>query len=217
MVGAGAALAVVLLVGQLARRQASGLERYRVPLSAIACPTPPGYTAAEFLADVQYLGRLPDELSLLDDDTPPKLLAAFAKHPWVARVEGVTLAPPRQVAVALTFRVPVLAVTGANGVRVGVDAEQRWLPRPPADLPTLDGVTLTPDVPAGSPWPEPRVRAAVRIVAYVGAEVAVRSITAEGVLTLADGRVVKWGRPPGEEWPGEPDAATKRRRLLGGR
>ena len=81
----------------------------------------------------------------------------------------------------------------------------------------LEGVTLTPDVPAGSPWPEPRVRAAVRIVAYVGAEVAVRSITAEGVLTLADGRIVKWGRPPGEERPGEPDAATKRRRLLGGR
>src|SRR5205085_1645284 len=63
-----------------------------------------------FLGEVQYLGGLPERLALLDDDLPGRLAEAFARHPWVEKVERVEVVPPGRVRARLTYRTPVLAV-----------------------------------------------------------------------------------------------------------
>src|SRR5262249_62336389 len=65
---------------------------------------------ARLLEAVLSPGRLPARFPLLADGVPERLPAAFAQHPWVARVDGVELAPPRTVRVRLAYRQPALAV-----------------------------------------------------------------------------------------------------------
>ena len=59
---AAAALAVLGLIalGRAAREGLRQHERYTVNFADIDCPNPPGMTRDEFLAEVQYLARLPD-------------------------------------------------------------------------------------------------------------------------------------------------------------
>src|SRR5262245_22779409 len=72
--------------GGRARDWLAGRGHYTVALADLSCPVPPGMERTVFLAEVQYLGTLPEQLSTLDPALTLRLAAAFALHPWVERV-----------------------------------------------------------------------------------------------------------------------------------
>src|SRR4051812_35461692 len=118
----------LVILGQNARDDLSGRGRYSIPFAEVVCNLPPGQARADFLEEVQYYGEVADPLRVLDDGLPPRLADAFARHPWVEKVEKVEVRPPRQVEVQLTFRRPVLAVRWNNQLRA-VDGQGVLLPR----------------------------------------------------------------------------------------
>jgi hypothetical protein len=103
---AAVALAVggVVAVGNVARDALGPSDRYLLPFAEIDCPVPPGKDRAEFLGEVQYNGRFPDRINVLDPGLPDRLREAFRQHPRVAQVNGVRVLAPRRVQVELTFR-----------------------------------------------------------------------------------------------------------------
>src|SRR5260370_28736871 len=85
LLGVAIFLLILLWVGQWTRQRISGLDRYTVALTDIDCPPPPDQNRADFLAEIQYLGSLPDHLHLLDDNLTARLADAFARHPAVGK------------------------------------------------------------------------------------------------------------------------------------
>jgi hypothetical protein len=160
---AAAALAVLGLIalGRAARDGLRQHERYTVAFADMDCPNPPGMTRDEFLAEVQYLARLPDRLAALDEQTPLRIASAFAQHPWVQKVEEVRIVQPDGARVRLVFRTPVLAVPQPNGLRV-VDSHGILLPAsaPTEGLRIYQGNAAPPTGLAGDPWGDPAVTAA---------------------------------------------------------
>ena len=104
LLGLAVFLLAVLWINQWTRERIANLDRYTLAFADIDCPTPPDQSRAEFLAQVQYLGALPDRLHLLDDTLPSRLREAFACHPSVEKVVEVRVMPPRQVQVRLVYR-----------------------------------------------------------------------------------------------------------------
>lgn len=94
----------VVAVGNAARSAILPNDRYRIAFQDIECAAPPGKTRAEFLGEVQYLGRFPDAMQALDPALPGRLKEAFAGHPRVASVDKVVIAPPNRVRIELTFQ-----------------------------------------------------------------------------------------------------------------
>ena len=97
-----------------------------------------------------------------------KLSAAFAAHPWVEEVKGVSIEPENRVRVNLKFRTPALAVRIAgtkDRVRV-VDGSGVLLPLAAESqgLPALQTPVLAPTTPSGEPWPDESVQRAVELV-----------------------------------------------------
>ena len=103
---AAVALAVggVVAVGNVARDALGPSDRYLLPFAQIDCPVPAGKGRAEFLGEVQYNGKFPDRVNVLDPGLPDRLREAFRQHPRVARVDAVRVLAPRRVQVELTFR-----------------------------------------------------------------------------------------------------------------
>jgi hypothetical protein len=160
-----AALFGLARLGDEARRNIGPRDRYAVNFADIRCDAPPGTTRDAFLAEVRYNANAAPAFQALDPDLKPKLTAAFAAHPWVVSVDGVTVEPPDAVGVRLTFRTPVLAIP-AGGAKRAVDAKGILLPAtaPTAGLPEL----LAPAAPpgkAGEPWPDAGVVRAAAIAA----------------------------------------------------
>ncbi len=162
----GLLLGALLISGKVARNILSTNERYRYPFKAIECPTPPGLEREAFLGEVRYLSELPETVPLLDEALAERLAAAFARHPWVERVEKVEIGPGRRIAVRPTFRTPVLGVTHDRVIRA-VDASGILLPRG-ADtllLPHMS-TTIAPAGP-GKPWGDPHVERAAAVAAIL--------------------------------------------------
>jgi hypothetical protein len=180
-------------LGDEARRRVGPRDRYLVQFADIESDAPPGLARPKFLAEVRYVGQLPETFNLnLAADTD-RLSAAFAAHPWVKAVEGIDVEPPARVRVRLQFRVPVLAVkTQTGGVRL-VDADAVLLP--PAEragLPELLTVLPDPAVPAGQVWADTTVRRAVELVAAYQPRSLEKSPTGWR-LTTPDGKVLVIG------------------------
>lgn len=138
-----------------------GKDRYEVAFNTIECPAPVGMECGEFLDEVRYVARLPKNLHLLDDDLPQRLREGFARHPWVEKVEGVEITPPRHIRVKLTLRTPVLAVpVGAKTLAVNGAGVLLPVNAPTRGLPLYDGDAQPPAGPAGTRWGDPNVEAA---------------------------------------------------------
>src|SRR5262249_51932431 len=101
----------------------------------------------------------------LDPDLKPTLTAAFAAHPWVAKVDSVTIEPSNAVNVKLTFRTPILVVS-ADDEKRAVDAKGVLLPvtAPLTGLPELLTPVAAPGK-AGHPWPDDTVIRAASVAA----------------------------------------------------
>jgi hypothetical protein len=193
----GAALALFLVgliaLGKVAWEQLRREDRRTVAITDIECTPPPGQGRVDFLDEVQYLAGLPERLPFLDRDLAERLGRAFARHPWVAKVERVELIPPRRIQVRLVYRTPVLAVvwgspkdgsavtmvearSGNMGQRnalvvaravdgQGILLPARW--QRGVDLPLFSGPVKPPAGPAGTPWGDGRVEGAARTAAYL--------------------------------------------------
>lgn len=172
----GLALAAGLVGGLawLGREAGSGVagqSRYAVKVADILCNAPPGSDRIIFLTEVRYIGGLPDAVQSVDPGLTDRLTAAFAAHPWVAAVDGVTVAAGGgEIHVGLTFRTPVLAVPVIGDPdRRAVDADGVLLPStaPTTGLSELAPAVFAPVTPAGRRWDDPDVcRAAGLAAAY---------------------------------------------------
>lgn len=164
--GAAGVLLLVVALGPLLRETLREDPRYALAVLDIDCPAPPGTDRRTFLEEVQYHGRLPDRLGLLDTDLEATLRRAFSAHPWVDRVERVEAPAEAKLKVDLSFRRPVLAVKVADGMRV-VDGHGILLPpgAPAAGLPVYPKTAAAPANPAGEPWGDPAIEAWARELA----------------------------------------------------
>jgi hypothetical protein len=163
---AGGVLGGVVWMGRQALEQLRGQDRYTIPLSDVQCEPPAGMDRVDFIDEVQYLAGLPAELHVLDDNMPRRLAAAFARHPWVEKVEQVQVMAGNTVRVRLRYRTPVLAVPW-NGTLRAVDAGAVLLPADAATdgLPIYQGIPLPPHGPAGTCWNDPDLLAAAQLLA----------------------------------------------------
>jgi len=157
-----AAAAVVfglVLLGRYARDWLDKRQHYSVKFADLRCESPPGIDRPTLLAEVQYLGSLPDSINVLDAGLVNRLQAAFALHPWVEKVEGVNLRDADGPTVRLVIRRPVLAVgeraVDRNGVLLPVGT-------PTDGLPVFEGDAPPPKGAAGTPWGDAKVEAAAR-------------------------------------------------------
>jgi hypothetical protein len=225
VVTAGAVLALILFLGQRAWEDLRQQGTYRVAFAEIECTPPDGLSRVSFLNEVQYLEGLPEELPLLNPQLSEQLSHAFAAHPWVERVRGVEINPPRQIRVDLVYRTPVLSVSlspardpqglprtravDRHGVLLPLVHRQEPLPLfiTPVDLPE-EG--------PGKRWGDERVQAAAATLALLRPHLAGLGLAdcqvevKEEGIHLHTGQVhLLWGNPPGKEAPEEPPAATK--------
>jgi hypothetical protein len=224
LLGLAVLLLVILWVGQWTRGRIANLDRYTVALAEVECPPPPDQSLPAFLADVQYLGKLPERLHLLDEDLRPRLASAFAQHPEVEKVQEVEILPPRQIRIRLIYRTPVMIVTlteSKSGEFFVVDGQGVLLRRSIelGDLPTYATARMSAG-PAGSPCSDPNVIAAARTAAFLKsyqAQLSVKKIEGDAdnlILKGAWAPSVIWGHAPGEESSGEPAAKEKVRLLM---
>jgi hypothetical protein len=158
-----AVLGAIIWLGNWGQEQIRGRDRYAVAFADINCAPPAGMTRGEFLDEVLYLSRWPDRFGLLDEDVRERLTLAFAKHPWVEKVEAVILEAPRHVEVRLVMRRPVLVVRTQEGP-IAVDRHGVRLPKnaPVQYLPIFEGEAAPPKGPAGTRWGDPRVEERAR-------------------------------------------------------
>jgi hypothetical protein len=235
--GLGLFLFGLVWLGKWTLGQIRGQDRYTFAFKDIECTPPPGLERNEFLDEVQYVAGLPDRLRLLEKDLSQQLAEAFARHPWVEKVEQVTVEPSRLVRVRLQYRTPVLAVMGKakdGGVLIemrssmmgqknvmavarAVDRHGVLLPVSASmeGLPALYNSVKLPAGPSGTPWGDSRVERAARTAAYLQPYQNRLHLedfeVAKGglVLSTPPGVRVLWGRPPGAEGPGEASAFQK--------
>ncbi len=236
ILGLGGVLAAIVAIGKLTRESVRDWDRYTLPLTEIDFPAPPAQTREEFLAEVQQLGELPDCVSMLDDVLPPRLAAAFALHPWVAKVERVSVRPPRQLQVQLVYRLPVLEVMPTDRARGRFEPRKEsggqleaWLvdnqgvpfPRKKFSerLPLMLADVL-PAHPMGKPGADVDVQAAALIASYLRTHqarlklISFEATTKGLVLSTSAGTHVIWGSAEGSGATGEVSAAQKLERLL---
>jgi hypothetical protein len=220
LIGAGFFLLLLAILGRTARDWLRQDRRSTIGFTDIDCPSPPACDRIAFLGEVQYLGRLPDRLSLYEGDWPPRLFEAFVLHPWVERVEEVRILKPDRIRVRLVFRLPVLAVPQPEGVRV-VDGRAILLPStaPAQGLPALHQPVASPQGIAGTTWGDPVVEAAAATLAFLKPHQDLLALTGcrmeAGDLVLETaGAGILWGQAPGAEKTREAAAADKLKRLL---
>ena len=194
-------------------------------------PAPPPWVRSDIKSDVIRQARLDGPLSIVDRDLTVRIAAAFAAHPWVARVERVSKHFPSGLDVVLSYRKPAAMVEvqdGAGGLPV--DAGGVLLPtkdfsaQDAEEYPRIGEIHSKPLGPLGSAWGDPCVVGAAQIAAELAPDwkalglfrivPAERKPAKSGVeytyaLVTRSGTKILWGRSPATIMPGEVPAAKK--------
>jgi hypothetical protein len=184
---------------------------------------PPAWVPAGFLRDVIREGKLPDELSLLNDRLVDDVAAAFQKDAWVEKVVSVRKDLSQGVTVVLEYRKPVAFVV-TDSDHYPIDGKATLLPPPslPAgsdELPTIRNVHSTPQGTAGTNWGDRIVEGAARLAEVLGPSwkklqlasiqipdtVGAKGGADEAIYELrtVGGSHIIWGRAPDSDHPGE--------------
>jgi hypothetical protein len=209
-------------------RAALQQREFRVTAASFEVTPPPNWIAAPVVEEVIRDGNLAG-LLVHDKALVQRVAEAFALHPWVARVLRVEKRYPARVIVQLEYRRPVAVVPVATRRESGlllVDAQGVLLPTDDFTASQaqgylrIEGIDTLPAGVYGTPWGDRRVSEAASIAAVIGPrwkELGLYAIvplaSADGsdtyVLRTPQGVRLVWGRPPGQESPGEPPAAAK--------
>jgi hypothetical protein len=231
-------LAVVLIGGWYllwgeVRGHVLGSRDYLVAPTDVEIPPPPNWIRGDLRLEVFRMAGLEGPLHLVDEDLCARLAAAFALHPWVAKVHEVRKRYPAHVKVDLSYRQPLLVVE-TPGELLPVDRQgvllpaEEFSPLEKARFPRLIGLGTAPLGTAGEPWGDPRVLGAAEIVDALGPawnELKLDRIAASSkpishtpedylyVLLTRGGTQIIWGRAPHIKAAGELTAAEKLRRL----
>jgi hypothetical protein len=218
LLAAAGLIVAVIWLGRLAR---DDKRKREAPFTfvQIDCTPPPGMTREDFLKEAQYLAELPDRLDLHDDTTADRVRQALAAHPWVESVREVRVSPDG-VSADVGCRVGVVWVdlyaraADRHGVLLPISAKKEGLV-------VLTSRARPPSGRAGQPWSNPDVEATAKVVGLLFERdklSVLERFTAEatgGEVTFRrDKQRIVWGRAPGQEKPGEPDAEAKTARLL---
>jgi hypothetical protein len=181
-------------LGDSARRELGPRERYSIRFADIECGSPPGCDRSTFLAEVRYCSSFPEFFQALDSNLTTSLTAAFTVHPWVERVDSVSVESSGTVRVNLKFRTPVLAVPTSGETRI-VDGNGVLLPKAgeSTGLPELIAAVPAPTVPAGQVWADSIVQRAVELVA-IHHPVKLEKTASGWRLAMADGRILVLAR-----------------------
>ena len=194
-------------------------------------PTPPPWVRSDIKSDVIRQARLDGPLSIVDRDLTVRIAAAFAAHPWVARVDRVSKQFPSGLDVVLSYRKPAAMVEvqdGAGGLPVdagGVLLPTKDFSAQDADeYPRIGEIHSKPLGPLGAAWGDPCVVGAAQIAAELAPDwkslglfrivPAERKAARSGVeytyaLVTRSGTKIHWGRSPATTMPGEVPAAKK--------
>jgi hypothetical protein len=203
-------------------------RKFRLTEASFEATPPPSWISSPVIAEVIRDGCLAG-MPVHDPALVQRVAEAFALHPWVARVVRVEKRYPARVIVQLEYRRPVavvpVATRGESGLLL-VDAQGVLLPThdfvssQARDYLRIEGIDTLPAGVYGTPWGSRRVSEAASIAAAIGPRWKELGLYAIVPVASADGgdtyelrtpqgvRVV-WGRPPGQEAPGEPPAAAK--------
>jgi hypothetical protein len=206
--------------------------KYQVDADQInVAPPPPPWVHSEIKSDVLRDARVDGPLSLVDRELTVRLAAAFAAHPWVARVERVSKRYPSGVDVTIAYRRPTAMVEvqdGAGGLPV--DGEGVLLPTKDfsADdaqtYPRIGEIHSTPAGNVGQSWGDPAVAGAAQVAAVLAADWQAlelfRIVPGERRpartgfeytfdLITRSGTKIHWGRAPSSTVRGELPAAEK--------
>ncbi len=228
---------VIALAPYLVQRLPNLASRpeYRLATKQIQLvPAPERPVPENLLEQVRELGKLPRELSMLDEKLATKLADAFARHPWIARVVSVRKSYPAKVTVELEYRQPV-GMVQVKGGRFPIDAAGVVLP--PGDFTTADlkrfpmiqGPVPPASLHPGVAWKDPSLQAAARLaqlLAPTWSKLRMESIVTPNrtdmksdpskitlKLQASGGSQIVWGRAPGTEHPGELTTTQKVGRL----
>lgn len=208
---------------------------YRLRFRQIQLSPPPARPVPENLVEqVEELADLPGDVSILDSRLTLEVTKAFRRHPWISNVDRVQKSFPASIVVELRYRKSVAMVQVAAG-RVPIDVHGVVLPS--ADFsasdvtrfPLIKNVTSQSVARPGMVWNDPALLAAAQLAALL--EEQWKSLKLEAILVprnatsvtdpndvplelLAQGgSKIVWGRPPGNDHPGELEATQKIRRL----
>ncbi|MGA2064057.1 MAG: hypothetical protein ABSG86_03765 [Thermoguttaceae bacterium] len=234
LLAAGFSAAATLVWYRVAPRVRAS-RQYALTLDQVYVTPPPPWIHSDVRAEVFRSASLDPPLSLLQDGLADRIFKAFAMHPWVARVDHVTMVsqhPPHRVDVELVYRQPACMVQVADDL-LPVDAEGVLLPggdfspiEKQRDYACLAGIDTRPMRPVGQPWGDGRVLDGAQIAAAFGpiwqqlqlyrvqpspASLAAREPIYE-LLTRA-GTCIVWGLAPGTKVLGELPPAEKIARL----
>jgi len=154
-----------------------------------------GARSLRLLTEVRYQSGFPDSFNALAEEVREQLARAFAAHPWVESVQGVTVSPGNAVTVELRFRVPVLAVRVKKGTRL-VDAQGVLLPESalaPAGVIELRSAVPAPTTPTGTVWADETVKRALELVSVYKPR-SLEFTATEWRLTETDGKTMTVSR-----------------------
>lgn len=210
-------------------------SEYRLPFRRIQiCPHPDRPVPLNLVEQVEQMADVSDDLSILDENLTIEVARIFRRHPWVSNVLRVQKSFPAAVTVELEYRKPVALVETATG-RIPIDVHAVILPSTDfsasdiTTFPLIQGITSAPASRPGIEWSDPGLVAAARLAHLLlddwkslklGAIVVPRSTNSETdpndvplELATEGGSRIVWGRPPGNDHPGELEATQKIRRL----
>lgn len=186
------------------------------------------WVGGDVRSEALHAASLDGGMPLDAPELPARLRRAFEMHPWVQRVERITLAQPAAAVVEVRCREPVAMVRWNDGL-LAIDGEGVVLPSRDFNgesakaYPRITRVTSSPVGAEGTPWGDPLVHEAAAVAAVLGPEWATLGLheirpVAGGrgtvwELAATDGRTIFFGSAPGREADGEPSAAEKVARL----
>ena len=193
-------------------------------------PPPPTWIHTDIAAEVFRSASLDCPMSLMDADLTKRVSAAFALHPWIAKVHQVTKQHPAWVRVDVDYRRPVCMVEVADDL-FPVDAKgvllpvEDFSPVEASRYPRLVDIDTIPVGTAGESWGDARVLGGAEIAdalndAWDELKLARIVPSATGIrddysytLVTRGGTRIRWGLAPGARVPGEPSAADRLARL----
>ena len=179
-------------LGDSARRGIGERDRYAVRFADVECDAPPGLTQRHFFSEVRFLSGFPATFQSIDPDLKSKLTAAFAKHPWVAAVEDLSVEAAGSIRIRLKFRMPAIVIQLEKGGTRLLDGTGVLLPAgaDPTGVPRLETPVPPQPVGNGSHWPDPTVERALEIVGIHHPQ-SLRKTERGWELAMGDGRTLK--------------------------